>query len=1143
MANKEYELAIKIAGMIDQSLGDACNLSKKQLRSVAKEAAAANKQNVGFVSSMGAAGNGIDGMWNGATKAVKTTAEVLLAAGAAAGVAGAAVISVGSDFESAFAGVRKTVNATDEQLADIEEGIREMAKNKPQTAVELSEIAEAAGQLGIHTENIEEFTSTMADLKVATNLGDEGAAQFAKFANIVGMSQDKFENLGSAVVALGNNSATTEADIMAMAMRIAGAGHQVGMSEADILGFAASLSSVGIEAEAGGSAVSKVMVGMQLATEKGGESLNQFAEVANMSSSQFATLFKQDSAKAITAFIAGLNDTDRLGKSAIATLDDMDIKEVRLRDTLLRAANASDLFNNTLDISSQAFEENTALTNEAEQRYATFESRVDMLKNRVTDMGITLYQDFRDPLSDALDVALQFTDEADLFDPNYISGVAKNFQKNIPTVIRQIGDAKDAVMDFAGPFLEIGDWMIENPDIIVGTLAGIGTTITSLKIAKSITDMAVAANAFRVAMLGNPITAVLGGIALAGGAIIGVSTKIKMANAEIKKQNLAEHFGDISLSLGELQDAAGQIIGDETLKKLNSAMNELEKVSDIAGKISENSETINKLTWKVGMGLLLDDDDQGDLKNALNGMIENAVDLVEQAQFTAHVNVNTLFGEGDATGQELITGFDEMYNGINNQVSELGRQLGEAYNNAMEDGVIDVDEAKLIQELQSKLANVTNQVAQSQLDAKLERIKVEYSGKKLDPDTFKNLQKEILDQITEAKTSVGQSFEYDLGALNLRLQRSKSGEISSEDVSYLTQEMYDGLRSKMENELKERTIELDLKGVSFGAESIKTAYQDDIANILPELSEMTNRAFVSAISNGVQGDEQTIDWTAEQVGAWMNIQGLSNASRQNIIDLWNTIEPQFKQLLEQKRLLEEAGKDTKAISEQINSAATIGAIAGSRDAMWALLRDSANNNPEFKNTLSSLKLAGWQITDALSNGISENSDTVKGAVDTLYSETESYLQSKFGNMTVYGEVDFNMGVGSVTTRQSSTANPHGVVGHATGGIFDKEHLAWISEENKAEAIVPLDGSQNAKSIWQEAGEALGVIEPSSNDGRNVTANSQGSTESSAPSIVYAPVIHAPGGNEETIKKALSDEYKKFESFMKQYQKNQARLQF
>ena len=162
-----------------------------------------------------------------------------------------------------------------------------------QSAVEIAAVAESAGQLGIQTDNILGFTKTIIDLSNATNLvGEEGASQLAKFANITQMSQKNFDRLGSTIVALGNNSATTEADIVAMATRIAGAGKQVGMTEANIMSFAAALSSVGIEAEAGGSSFSKVMLEMQMAIQSGSESVSDFAKVAGMSTKDFAEKFK-----------------------------------------------------------------------------------------------------------------------------------------------------------------------------------------------------------------------------------------------------------------------------------------------------------------------------------------------------------------------------------------------------------------------------------------------------------------------------------------------------------------------------------------------------------------------------------------------------------------------------------------------------------------------------------------------------------------------------------------------------------------------------------------------------------------------------------------------------------------------------------
>lgn len=319
---------------------------------------------------------------------------------------GVAMFKASMDYESAFAGVRKTVDATEEQFDALSAGIREMAKELPASAVEIAGVAESAGQLGIATEHILSFTRTMIDLGEATNLtSGQAATEFARFANIVGMSQDDFDKLGSTVVDLGNNLATTESEIVSMGMRLAGAGAQIGLTEAQIMAFAGALSSVGIEAEAGGSAFSKVMVNLQLAAERGGKELENFASVAGMSAQEFKQAYEQDAAGAIITFIEGLAKAEERGESAIGVLDEMGITEVRMRDALLRAAGASDVFTDSLNIGTNAWKENTALTEEAEERYKTTESQLKILWDRIKDVAITTGNVLAPALLDAIDAA------------------------------------------------------------------------------------------------------------------------------------------------------------------------------------------------------------------------------------------------------------------------------------------------------------------------------------------------------------------------------------------------------------------------------------------------------------------------------------------------------------------------------------------------------------------------------------------------------------------------------------------------------------------------------------------------------------------------------------------------------------------
>ena len=322
----------------------------------------------------------------GKVAALGLAAVAIGVAGALAGSASAAI-----DFESAFAGVRKTVDATEAQFGELEVGIRQMATEMPITANEIAGVAEAAGQLGIKREAILGFSDVMSKLGVTTNLtADEAATSLARIANITQMPQDSFDRLGSTIVALGNAGASTEAELVDMALRIAGAGHQVGMSEAEILSFANSLSSVGIEAAAGGSAISRVMIDMATNVAQGGDKLQGFARVAGMTSEEFATAFKTNAAGAIVTFIEGLGKMSDQGQDVFTVLEDLGLSEVRVRDALLRAAGAGDLFRESMELGNKAWEENNALNEEAQKRFDTTSSKIQVMWNKITDLAITI---------------------------------------------------------------------------------------------------------------------------------------------------------------------------------------------------------------------------------------------------------------------------------------------------------------------------------------------------------------------------------------------------------------------------------------------------------------------------------------------------------------------------------------------------------------------------------------------------------------------------------------------------------------------------------------------------------------------------------------------------------------------------------
>ena len=432
------------------------------------------------------------------------------------------------DFEDAFTGVEKTVDGTEEQMAELKQGIRDMAKEIPSTTTEISAVAEAAGQLGIQTDNVLEFTKTMINMGNATNLSaDEAATTLARFANVTKMSQSDFGKLGSVIVALGNNFATTESEIAQMGMNLASAGTQVGMTQPQIMALATALSSVGLEAQAGGTAFSKVMVNMQLAVEKGGDSLKDFASVAGMTTKEFKEKFKTDATGAIMAFVDGLSKSGERGKSAIKVLDDMGITETRLRDALLRSANASEIMNKAVTLGNEAWEDNTALTEEANKRYGNLKSRITMAINKLKDMAITV----GNKLMPTVEKAIDWLDKA----------VKKFDSLNDEQLDTIINIGKIAIV--LGPAIT----MIGKLTTGIGrAVKAFGTIKTSIEVMKGVTtSTSTAVNG--LATVFGAVTSPIGLACLAiGAAIGGIAIAVHMAEKDSKEafKNMGDSASD-----------------------------------------------------------------------------------------------------------------------------------------------------------------------------------------------------------------------------------------------------------------------------------------------------------------------------------------------------------------------------------------------------------------------------------------------------------------------------------------------------------------------------------------------------------------------------------------------------------------------
>jgi TP901 family phage tail tape measure protein len=302
-------------------------------------------------------------------------------------------IKAAMDWESAWTGVLKTVDGTDEELARVESGLRGLAKTLPSTHTEIAGVAEAAGQLGVARADVVGFTKTMIDLGESTNLTAEDAAtNIAQISNVMGtMEREGTEGVsrfGAALVALGNDGASTEAEILSMAQRIAGAGATIGASESDVLALSNTLASMGVNAELGGGVTTRVLLKMYTAVQEGGETLESFAQTAGMSADQFAEAFRTSPVEALDAVNKGLSRVKDEGGNVVATMKDLGIKGTEETQVMLALAASGNLLSDSLELGNKAWSENTALVDEANKRYETSSSKIKIAMNGIKDSAI-----------------------------------------------------------------------------------------------------------------------------------------------------------------------------------------------------------------------------------------------------------------------------------------------------------------------------------------------------------------------------------------------------------------------------------------------------------------------------------------------------------------------------------------------------------------------------------------------------------------------------------------------------------------------------------------------------------------------------------------------------------------------------------
>lgn len=632
-------------------------------------------------------GKEISGFGSALTKGV--TAPIVAGAGL--------VVKAAIDYESAFAGVKKTVDETATvSYKNLSDGIRQMAKELPASAVEIANVAEVAGQLGIKAEDILKFSRTMIDMGESTNLSaEEAATAIAKVANIMGLSSDDYSRFGASVVDLGNNFATTEKDIVMMANRLAAGGKLAGLTAPEILGLATAMSSVGIEAEAGGTAMTQTLTAIgnavSLTTKDSADDLALIAKVAGTTSEEFQQAWKEKPAEALQSFIKGLNTAREKGANMDAILMKLGMTGVRQGNMLKSLALSSDKMSAAVNRSNQAWKENTALTNEANKRYETTESQLKMFRNQLTDIAIEFGGPLIKALREGLNAAKPWIENLSELAKKF-SSLSTEQQQNILKWGLIAAAAGPALKILGGGISTIGGFIkaIGGLSKGIGFLSGSAKYLANLSGATSgLSAVASSAGAVETAVAGASA-----GTGLLGSALGFLATPVGLATvALVAVTAAAAYFANKAYEARQRAQEWGASVSKEQAGQLQNFKDKVDEANQAMTVFGTSSDGIDKVTTAVQK-------------------LATEIQKLADENLAKDIDLAHKLGLSEETIQEITNHADQ----IKNNVQQMSDEVIQIYQNAAN------NHRKLSEEEKAIVLSNQNELINTQLEL------MEYSG-------------------------------------------------------------------------------------------------------------------------------------------------------------------------------------------------------------------------------------------------------------------------------------------------------------------------------------------------------------------------------------------------------------------------------
>lgn len=324
--------------------------------------------------------------------------------------------------------------------------------------------------------------------------------------------------------------------------------------------------------------------------------------------------------------------------------------------------------------------------------------------------------------------------------------------------------------------------------------------------------------------------------------------------------NVAKNaFGDITLSLAEVKKVASEITFADMAEELSNFAQATAETESALNNLQSAVGNLKKENRKVALGMELSETDKDGYKSAIENFIDSAQTFIEDNHYEATVALKLLTGNKADT-----SGIDSYYGNMKQQIEDLSSQLTDSMNIALEDSVITLDEAAELESLQNQISEITGKLADAKTDAQMQALQIKYNGAALDADSFNALQEELQANVAEASEQYDSALTLTLTNLNLQLS---DGAITQEEYDAAVKEATDGYYAQI-NELNARVS-------SFNLESIATAWDSELSNIMPDIEGSTTEKLTQALNNALLSHPDVSTWNTADVISWMGLDKLN----------------------------------------------------------------------------------------------------------------------------------------------------------------------------------------------------------------------------------------------------------------------------